>query len=299
MTTLLLIRHGETDASDKLLAGWMPGWHLNPRGRQQVEKLAQRLADHPLAAIYTSPLERTMETAEAIARRHGIEPQPVKGIGEVQIGEWQGKTFVEIAEVREWVAYNALRSGVRPPGGELMIECQTRMVQEAERIARKHPNDTVALVSHGDPLRVLIAYFLGISLDLLSRFEISLASLSVVRMADGGLHVLCVQYGRNSGMKLVIFGLSINSSWGNGHATIWRGLCRALARRGHRVVFFERDPPRRSAVVRSPDESARAIRNNRHLLLHSRTLWHPAELHQPKDVREFADFCASVTRRYA
>lgn len=192
MTTLLLIRHGDTDAVGKLLAGWMPSWHLNARGREQAENLAVRLARLPLAAVFTSPLERAIETAEPIARRHGLEPRRVEEIGEVRVGEWEGKTFAELQEDAHWAAYNSRRTSVRPPGGELMIEVQTRMVRQAECLAVQYPNQTVAMVSHGDPLRLLVAYFLGIPLDLMTRFEIGTASLSILQLAEWGSRVLCI-----------------------------------------------------------------------------------------------------------
>jgi len=112
----------------------------------------------------------------------------------MHFGEWEGKTFTELAERPEWNAFNTVRSAIRPPGGELMIECQNRMVREVERIGREHPNDTVALVSHGDPLRALLAHFLGIPIDLIPRFEVSTASVSVVQVAEWGSRVLCMNH---------------------------------------------------------------------------------------------------------
>jgi broad specificity phosphatase PhoE len=194
MTKLLLIRHAETDAIGKLVAGWTPGWHLNERGMQQAAKLADRIAGLPLAAVYTSPLERTVETAEAIAAKFGIEPQQREELGEVHAGEWEGKTFEELDTRPDWILYNTLRSRVRPRGGEMMIECQARMVRQVERLTQDHPDDTIAIVSHGDPLRLLLAYFLGIPIDFMPRFEISPASLSIVELADSGPRVLCVNY---------------------------------------------------------------------------------------------------------
>jgi probable phosphoglycerate mutase len=116
----------------------------------------------------------------------------VKEIGELDVGEWQGKTFEELAVSPEWKAYNALRSAVRPPGGEWMIDCQARMVKEAERLVRRHPEGTVAVVSHADPIRGLLAYYLGIPMDLMLRFELGTASVSAVQMSDGGPRVLCL-----------------------------------------------------------------------------------------------------------
>jgi probable phosphomutase (TIGR03848 family) len=192
MTILLLIRHADTDAIGNVLAGWTMGWHLNERGKQQAARLAGKLASLPLAAVYTSPLERAIETAEAIAQIHGIDPRQVEDLGEVRVGEWEGKSFAELDTHPDWVAYNTMRGGVRPPGGELMIECQMRMVRQVERLTQEHPDDTIAIVSHGDPIRSLITYFLGIPIDLFQRFEISPGSLSIAQLTDAGPYVLCV-----------------------------------------------------------------------------------------------------------
>jgi len=154
--------------------------------------LAESLASVPLRAIYTSPLERAIETAQAIARCRGIEPRTVDDLGEVRIGEWEGKSFAELEGQVEWAAYNQSRSSVRPPGGELMIECQTRMVRSVQRLAQEHPEETIAVVSHGDPIRSLLSYFLGAPIDLLQRFEINPASISIVQVASWGPRILCM-----------------------------------------------------------------------------------------------------------
>src|SRR5689334_11122571 len=138
MTTILLIRHGETDANGKLLAGWTPGWHLNARGRQQAERLAELLAKAPLEAVYTSPLERAIETAEPIARSRGLAPLVLDDLGEMRVGEWEGKTFAELDGREEWQRFNRQRSSVRPPGGESMMETQLRMLGQLECLTGRH-----------------------------------------------------------------------------------------------------------------------------------------------------------------
>jgi broad specificity phosphatase PhoE len=172
--------------------GWMPGWHLNASGKQQVERLTERLARLPIRAVYTSPLERALETAEPIARKHGLAAQPVDELGEMHLGEWQGLSMTELDRREDWRRFNTFRSGVRCPGGELMIETQTRMIRQIDCLTKQHPEETVAVVSHGDPLRAVVAYYLGIPLDLLLRFEISPASVSVVEVGEWGARVLCL-----------------------------------------------------------------------------------------------------------
>ena len=192
MTTFLLIRHGETDAVGRSIMGWAPGWRLNENGRRQVERLAVRLKELPIQAIYTSPLERAVETAEAIARHHGITPQADDDFGEFHAGEFQGVAIAELDQRDDWRRFNAFRSGTRAPGGEIALETQTRVVRKIIEFGNKHRDQTVAIVSHGDPLRTAIAYFMGIPLDMLLRFEVHPASLSVLSLGDWGSKVLCV-----------------------------------------------------------------------------------------------------------
>jgi broad specificity phosphatase PhoE len=192
MTTFLLVRHGETDAVGKIIAGWQAGWPLNSAGRKQVERLASRMSRFPIKAVYTSPLERTMQTAEAIAGIHGLAPKIREDLGEFRCGAWEGLTFQELDEREDWRRFNTVRSAVRAPGGELMVETQIRMIRELNGIREVHPDETVAVVSHGDPLRSVVAYCLGVPLDFMLRFEISPASLSVVESGDWGFRVLSV-----------------------------------------------------------------------------------------------------------
>jgi broad specificity phosphatase PhoE len=194
MTTFLLIRHGETDANGQSIMGWKAGWSLNARGKQQVEKLAEKLEPLPLRAVYTSPLERALETAAAVARRHGLVPCPLDDLGEMRLGAWEGKSFAELDHLEHFKRFNAYRSTVRAPGGELMLETQTRMVARLAALAHQHPGETIAVVSHGDPLRAVVAHHLGIPLDHLLRFEISPASVSILEAAEWSSRILCLNH---------------------------------------------------------------------------------------------------------
>jgi broad specificity phosphatase PhoE len=192
MTTFLLIRHGETDAVGKSIMGWAPGWHLNANGRKQVEALAARLAPAPIRAIYTSPLERAVETAEAVARGRQLEPRRDEEFGEFRMGDWQGWEIAKLDEREDWRRFNTFRAGTRAPNGELMVETQTRMVRRLQALAAGNAGETVAIVSHADPLRALIAYYLGMPLDLMQRLEISPASMSVLELSEWNARMLCV-----------------------------------------------------------------------------------------------------------
>jgi broad specificity phosphatase PhoE len=101
-------------------------------------------------------------------------------------------SFTRLADEPEWFRFNAYRSSVRAPGGELMIEAQSRMVGAIEELRAAHAGEAIIIVSHGDPLRAAIAHYLGTPLDLLQRFEISPASISVLQMHDAGPRLLCI-----------------------------------------------------------------------------------------------------------
>ncbi len=190
MATFYLIRHALNDYVGRALAGWMPGVHLNDEGREQARRLARTLGGRGITGIYASPLERAQETAAPLAAQTGLEVETRGVLGEVQTGEWTNKTFAELEPDPRWRAYNQYRCGSRVPGGELMVEIQTRMVAEILRLHGAHPNGTMAIVSHGDPIRAALVYFLGMPLDFYQRIEILPASFSIIQLEEWGPVVL-------------------------------------------------------------------------------------------------------------
>ena len=180
MTTLLLIRHGQTDAINHYVAGTAEGTPLNADGRAQAARLAARLGDRPITAIVSSPLTRTRETAAAVAEPHGLPVDIAAGLTEFEFGEWTGRTFGDLDADPRWQRFNCARSLTAAPGGELMLDVQRRAVAELIGIAAKYPDATVAVVSHGDVIRAALMYFLGIPLDFVHRLEIAPASVSIV-----------------------------------------------------------------------------------------------------------------------
>jgi probable phosphoglycerate mutase len=184
MTTLLLIRHGMTDAVGRVITGRRPGVHLNEEGKRQVELLVETLSTTALAAVYSSPLERALETARPIARAHVIEPQLSDRLLEVDFGQWEGCTLDELSRLPEWQAFNEFRSHTHAPGGEHMLDVQRRMIDEMEELRRRHAGECVAVVSHGDVIRATVAHYLGVPLDLFLRLEISPASVSAIQLGE-------------------------------------------------------------------------------------------------------------------
>ena len=183
MTTIFLIRHAETDAVGKWIAGWTPGVHLNPVGVTQARALAERWNRETPQAIYSSPLERALETARPLASRLGLEITPREALGEIRFGQWTGRTFTELDTDPRWQFFNSVRGAQRIPGGESMLDVQARIVSEMAGLAERRPGGTIAAFSHGDVIRAAVAYYLGIPLDFLLRFEIAPASVTTLRLS--------------------------------------------------------------------------------------------------------------------
>ena len=195
MTTFLLIRHGNNDMLDRrVLIGRSPGISLNADGRRQATALAGYLAALPIRAVYSSPMERTRETAAPLAERLGQPVRILEEINEVDFGEWTGFDFDRLSGDPRWKTYRTFRSGGRIPGGEMLVQVQQRMIAALEALRQQHARDMVALFSHGDPIRSALAHFLGIPLDMIKRLRIGTASVSVVDYSSRGAAVQCVNH---------------------------------------------------------------------------------------------------------
>ena len=192
MSTFLLIRHAHHDWIGRGLAGRLPGVHLSAEGRQQAERLAGRLEGAGIGAVYSSPLERAMETAEPLAQRLGLKVCPSEALGEVRFGAWEGRLLAELEHDRLWRRYNELRSTTRPPGGELVLEIQARVISELERLHHEHADRTIAVVSHGDVIKAAVWHAAGAPLDLFHRLEIDLARVTALRWEPWGQRLLRV-----------------------------------------------------------------------------------------------------------
>ena len=175
---MLLVRHAMVDACGRFLAGRAPGIHLNDEGRRQAAALGGALR-RSVAAVYCSPIERARETADAIAPP-GMRPEVVEDLTEIDFGDWTGRSFDDLNRRPDWVEFNQRRSAARIPNGEWMLDVQARACRALERIGRAHPSQTVAIVSHGDVLRSIVAKVIDLPLDRLDAFRIDPASVSAV-----------------------------------------------------------------------------------------------------------------------
>ena len=197
MTTFALIRHASHDLLGHAIVGRSPGVPLSQEGRRQAEFLAERLRPGSVEALYSSPLERARATAAPMAARLGLEIQIADELNEIDYGDWTSRTLADLHDLEEWQRFNFLRSTARIPRGEAMLEVQARMLRLIERLCSAHPEETIALVSHGDVIKATLAHCLGVPLDLFQRIEISPASISILRVERFGPQVLLI----NGGVK--------------------------------------------------------------------------------------------------
>lgn len=194
MLTALLIRHATCDHVGRRIAGRAPGVRLDARGRAEALALAEALAERRIDAVYSSPLERAMETARVLADRLGRTVQAAAGLDELDFGEWTGRSLASLAEDPSWRAFNEARAATRIPGGELMSEAADRAMAELSRFERKHPDGVIAAVSHADVIRGILLRCLDMPLDAVHRLEVAPASVSVVRLFADGAQVVGVNW---------------------------------------------------------------------------------------------------------
>lgn len=187
MPTVLLVRHGRTAANaGGVLAGRSPGVHLDDTGREQAQRLGERLLPVPLAAVVASPLERTVETAQALLT--GRDPAPPlhedERVAECKYGDWTGQQIKVLVKDPLWKVVQAHPSAVVFPGadGEAMAEMSRRAVEAVrDWNARLGDEATYAVVSHGDVIKAILADALGLHLDQFQRIQVDPCSVSVVR----------------------------------------------------------------------------------------------------------------------
>jgi len=192
MPLLLLIRHGENEyVKTGKMAGQLPDVHLNERGREQAAELAKALEHVPLKAIYASPLERAVETAEPIAEGRKLEIQLRPQLMDSDIGKWHGRTLKQVRRIKKWKIVQQAPSRFTFPEGESFLETQTRIASCLDEIAASHkPKDIVAVVFHADPIKLAVAHYLGMPLDHFQRLACDTASVTVLYVSETGAHLL-------------------------------------------------------------------------------------------------------------
>ena len=192
-TLVLLVRHGQTPTTGKVLPGRAPGLHLAEKGQQQAQAAADRIGLlERVGAVYASPLERTKETAAPIAKATGNRVRVEKGLLECEFGEWTGQSLKVLNKKPEWRTVQRNPSGFRFPGGESFTEMQVRITDALARLVAAHPGETVVAVSHADPIKAAVAHAAGTHLDLFQRFVVSPCSVTAILYTSEGPIVLAV-----------------------------------------------------------------------------------------------------------
>jgi probable phosphoglycerate mutase len=192
-TLVLLVRHGQTPTTGKLLPGRAPGLHLADTGLEQARRAAERLGVLArIDAVYASPLERTRETAAPIAAARNLKVQIDKGLLECDFGQWTGAELKQLMKLPEWNTVQRAPSTFTFPGGESFTAMQSRIVGAIDRLRERHQGGVIVCVSHADPIKAAVAHALGTHLDLFQRIVISPCSVSAIAYHTGGPVVLTV-----------------------------------------------------------------------------------------------------------
>jgi len=181
MAVILLVRHGHNDMIGKKLAGRLPDVHLNQEGQAQASCLAERLANLPIKAVFTSPLERAVETAQPIAHAQDLPVKILPELMEIDFGKWEGEDLDKLKHGRVWKHVQDKPSEFRFPGGESFSEAQDRVVNGLLSISQAFSEkEMVVVTSHSDVIRLAVAHFLGLPLDNFQRIRILPASVTVL-----------------------------------------------------------------------------------------------------------------------
>jgi probable phosphoglycerate mutase len=192
-TLVLLVRHGQTPTTGKLLPGRAPGLHLAEVGQQQAQRAAERISALPkVDAVYASPLERARETAAPISKALGQKTHIHRGLLECDFGQWTGAELKALMKLPEWATVQRSPSTFRFPDGESFLEMQTRMVSALDELRSRHPGGVVVCVSHADPIKAAVAHAMGTHIDLFQRIVISTCSVTAIAYTAGGPIVLTV-----------------------------------------------------------------------------------------------------------
>jgi probable phosphomutase (TIGR03848 family) len=203
---VLFVRHGKTPTTGQVLPGRAPGLHLADEGKAQAEAVAERLvawtsppegsakkpAGPRIAAVYSSPMERTRETAAPISRRLNLKVAIERGLVECDFGEWTGAELKKLAKLPEWTTVQRYPSGFRFPGGESFAGMRARMADTIAALCQRHPGESIVAVSHADPIKVAVSDALGAHLDLFQRIVVSPCSVTAISYHRGGPVVLAV-----------------------------------------------------------------------------------------------------------
>ena len=191
-TRVYLMRHGEVaNGAEKRYNGHIDV-DITKTGVEQMHRLAGRLAEKPVSAVYSSDLIRSVKGAEIISQKLGLSYTPLRNLRERSVGKWEGLTAEEIKAQfpEEYITWRADLLNYRPPGGECVIDVRDRIVPEYRRLVSLHPGEEIAMLLHGGVNRVILADALGLPLDNLFRIDQSFGALNIIEHYEDGVAVV-------------------------------------------------------------------------------------------------------------
>lgn len=185
MPTLFLIRHGENDylAKNKI-PGHIPGIHLNTTGHRQAAELARNLNNLPIQAIYSSPLERAVETAGPLAQSLKLGIRICPDLTDTDVGKWEGRSWKALTHTKIWKVIQETPSQFQFPEGETFSQTQQRVVSALDAIIGSHTDGLIAVVFHSDPIKLAVAHYLSLPLDDFQRLTAHTGSVTILKI-DG------------------------------------------------------------------------------------------------------------------
>jgi probable phosphoglycerate mutase len=194
MTILYFVRHGKTDHSGRRLCGNIPGIHLNQTGREQADKIASFFEKIPIKSIYTSPVERAIETALTTANKKLLPVEEVEYLREIDFGDYQGKGE-ELQRDPLWNTFLKTPTEIHFPNGETVSQAQKRVVEGLNEISVNSPDDEeIMAVAHCEILRFAIAHALNMPLEEYMRLTLDTGSISKVAWSEGHKKVLFLNH---------------------------------------------------------------------------------------------------------
>jgi broad specificity phosphatase PhoE len=195
-THIYLVRHGHHPLLGRVLCGRMPGVQLDELGCRQMEATAEVIRITAPQTMQSSPQRRALQSAAIIGARCRLPIEIMPAFDEIDMGRWTGAAFSDLAGKRAWQQWNGRRGSTKPPGGESMVALQGRVVRHIEQFRGDH-GESVVIVSHAEPIRVALMYYLGVPLDLFHSVEIAPASISCISLDESQTLVARV----NGGVK--------------------------------------------------------------------------------------------------
>jgi broad specificity phosphatase PhoE len=175
-----LVRHGHHALLGRVLCGRMPGVQLDALGCRQMAAVAEIMRRAGPLVLQSSPQRRALQSAGIVGARCGLPVEIVAAFDEIDMGEWTGAEFADLASDQGWQRWNDSRGSTRPPRGESMLALQTRVVSHIEQLGGSA--GSVIIVSHAEPIRAALMHYLSVPLDDFQSVEVDVASISTISL---------------------------------------------------------------------------------------------------------------------